>query len=689
MSVSQDNEMQNGHAVSMLPDNAVIDINRTSLINADYTKKIIGTTVILLCLFSGGPLTAVSVISVALALGAQFIDDLYDAASQLSFSVGNLVIPQIDAALKRMAIEKADAKMQAHFTECQIIMEQFDKWKKAGDKVDRENAAINLRYDYSRITGTYLPDLIGDFTEDTYRGIVLPQFVQSMSSYLMVILCYYHHGAALGIAPRRSFSTLKDQILVQFRSDLQKMTDIAITSYRRGLEKLLTVEQNYPRSWHDYNDYRNTVTRTGLDLLASLVFLDPEQYPQGCAPRCWNRHLFKLLDTSTDKFKSALIKDIKGMDERILHNEPVAHLIRVDMTGGRFMHATSPSRHRIDGLYRMHTHLLAIDGDGIEEYPFPPTGGESGGATVTNPLLKEHIFSEGKCDKVVGRYWNGTKTEIVNIPPVGNTLEHYTQCITELQFWNKNISSEVYSFTSPQSIQDKEATNEFSIEFQPLELELPSSKWPVIDRVEELADIKVIDERDANLIHYAFVMANHRTRALLTPAVKHAYAQRAAPVEQYHAIRALPQIHGEQLKIIPGPGFTGGDLVECKPQSSISFTMRKISDLDPWFNGGYRVRLWVVNDSLEEVPVIVSVKSFVLNRDGPQSAAGLRITVPPSRPDRNKLNYTDLMYIEFPLPKILLLVAWVDKIELTFRNQSRTGSIILDRIELQFYALMS
>ncbi|MFW5402773.1 delta endotoxin C-terminal domain-containing protein, partial [Yersinia sp. 1252 StPb PI] len=76
---------------------------------------------------------------------------------------------------------------------------------------------------------------------------------------------------------------------------------------------------------------------------------------------------------------------------------------------------------------------------------------------------------------------------------------------------------------------------------------------------------------------------------------------------QFHAIRAYFSINSDNLEIVPGPGFTGGDLVKVTPGKKVLFKLDR-DGYNKWFKGFYNVRVWFLRD-IGDADLSVNIRS--------------------------------------------------------------------------------
>ncbi|MDE9536889.1 hypothetical protein KKI91_19885 [Xenorhabdus bovienii] len=178
--------------------------------------------------------------------------------------------------------------------------------------------------------------------------------------------------------------------------------------------------------------------------------------------------------------------------------------------------------------------------------------------------------------------------------------------------------------------------------------------------------------------------------------------------QQYHAIRAYKSINDQNLTvqkeedkklyIVPGPGFTGGDLVKILPEGTISFILEKDNSRE-WLNGTYAVRVWYLkgkalpSSSSDEGEsnsnkISVSISFNNMQNNNPYNEEeGIDLG---SNVDENNIKYDELCSKTL-LNEIIIRDTDTDtdtdtkpSIYIEFTNKSEKNHIILDRIELVF-----
>src|SRR5450830_174658 len=619
---------------------------------------------------AGIVITAVAIISIFLPV--VFPDDTWEP---LVSRITELIHSLIDAAILKSAIAQANAALAANREQCLKISENLKEWAENGTHKSQ------LIAQYASLTADYASGL-NVFLRSDMRTALVSQYAISALMYLTTISAFYPHADALGLYTGR-FSSDKDALLIQLRGDIARFTDTALESYRLGLKEIIDRSKastgKAKPTWDDYNEYRNKMTISALDYVTLFAYLDPLHYPSGCSKKYVNRMLLTHLDTNRVANSAALYRSDILATERLLNVRlPVEALSVIRFLAAHFIPPETHPYFLIDGVFLAQCTAISIDGyQTAEPEPRTATGRLNLSDIPISSLREFSVELKTGCFLVMGNFWNGS----IRAPDEENWAgPRYVTAISNIAFFWEPLEDhddfkELYTSSSLSST-DPVALTFFnqSIPGNQHHLVPLSSSFSMFST--RLADFKIFVDSTTQTHTYLLKWWDSSTVQDLLPAMTHVVNPEKNPVEQFHAIKAAKSIAEHKLKIIESPGFTGGDLVEVKAGTGVSFMLHKIPER--WFAGEYAIRIWVIKPS-SDVNVIVKVTpppKFA------SSFADATIVASTPSPDLSNLKFNDLLPIT--LKGLLPLTYAMKSIELEFKNVSLGIDIILDRIELIF-----
>jgi len=614
-----------------------------------------------------GPIGGLAIAAVAIigTLMPVFYAD--DTWAPLTDKIIALVTPLIDQAILKNTLNKANAARKRNYELCENIADAFKKWEETGE---RREALIAY---YHTLTLTYLPDLTRDFLQEDLRSVLLPQYVNSALIYLPILSAYYTHADKLQL-PTRELTSPKQMVLDQFRSDVENLTDVAVTSYQQGLRAILERSDNSKGTWDEYNEYRNKMTISALDFVARFAYFDPVNYATRVAEKYFNRKLLNFFDTHDDS-KSAQIfrQNIRLIEDKFNKPTSVNLLKKINFYSGNFLAHTEYdySHHVIDGLNRAQCLLTSVDGN--EEETLLEMTGEQEHADfardITHRIIEIQPNSLFLCN---GYYWNDA-----SYTEWGNTRYPYARTIVNIKGHFKSPENKYNNFEIYFNKINATPTQMVSPFFMGIpDISGGSVTVTPTDFSEQITDFSVIFEPRVAHHSYLFGYRHQSISNDLLPRKNHVSAQNANPIEQFHAIKAATSIKKNKLTIIPGPGFTGGDLVKINGGTDIVFTLN--NNKGRWFAGNYKVRIWFIKPntspfiSVTIFPTGNSI-SFEVSAKIPAKKANETI-------DPNQLKFNDLA--SYTYASYVMITPEMSAVKLVLANTTPGGEIIVDRIEL-------
>jgi hypothetical protein len=647
---------------------------------ADTPSTLIVSSVIALAYLISAIFPPLNFITFLLAVGGTILLELLpdNSFSLLSKDIMVLIYPAINQELLMQKLADAESALNGMRIKFENVTDDFDVWKNTNDDQLKEIKADRLRLLYGDISHNTVGDIAIHFSSQYLAGATLSHMAFAATQYLTIMRTYYYHANDLKLAGRSTTPSIdrQDLVLQRLQRDMAVLIDMATKSYKDGLQRLITGASNVPRTWDDYNNYRNTATLTGLDLIALLPYLDPGIYNTGCDVRALNRRLLTLFDTydnpeqSKDERKNIL--NIEGAYNRAV---PVDQLIFIEFNSCEYRDKAHLTHHA--GLFRTRCRITSTDGvDDVRQEGWtgidPPAG-------VAISASSMDLRPSG-CFALYGQYWNRSTPMFRYVPGIMPVPIHI-YAITTLKNMNvlvergdRDYQRKLFAF-STLTLDTALPVSNFE---QSLRGKLNQSSPHLPSKFSErLSDFSTIYAKQRQ--QYSFLLAWHNKVALksLLPTADHARNREQNPVQQFHAVRAGSYIRNLHLRIIPGPGFTGGDLVELSAGSSLGF--RLINNSNRWFNGFYKVRLWYVRPVRG---VSVQVIAIPIDASSLPSVAGETIPGAAPVPDPTNLHFSELLPYTFP--GMLIITANVTGIWLFVYNSSLNTSIIIDRLELMY-----
>jgi hypothetical protein len=594
--------------------------------------------------------------------------------SDLSIDIMKLVYPAINQELLLQTLGDAEAKLKGFREKFDSMTQDFKIWETTNDAELKASKAQRLYLLYPSFSTNTVGDIIAAFSNSYLAGTTLFHMVIASTQYLTIMRTYYHHANDL-MLPVRTPHVLnrQEQVLAKLQEHMAKLIDMVTQSYKDGLKRLITGASNVPRSWDDYNNYRNTATLTALDLLTHIPYLDPEHYKTGCDVRALNRRLLTLFDTYDDpEWSKQERRQILYIDGIFNLAVPVDNLISIEFNSRSYL--DYPKYH--DGL--SHTRCTKKSTDGYNKVIHDEWTGKPLPSRA-NFIFQEIDLRPLGCYGLYGQYWN-RKDTILTIPTAPLFPDKYYAVTTLInitmlvdfdknppQYQKKNFNSLQVTHNSPLSDFEQSLPHDLRKSLPPL----PSNFS------ERLSDFSTMYVKEIQQYSYLLAWHHNTTFNSLLPAINHLPDPGKNSIQQFHAVRAGTYIRKEKLRVIHGPGFTGGDLVEIGAHHNLEF--RLINNLKRWFNGHYQARIWYIRPRQDITISVSCIPTGMIHSVTTEDVMGAALT-----PDPSNLGFSELL--QHTLTGTLLITSAMTDIRLRVSNHSSTTSIIIDRVELIHYS---
>lgn len=435
---------------------------------------------------------------------------------------------------------------------------------------------------------------------------------------------------------------------------IEKYTNHIIKTYRDGLRKARII------SWSNYNNYRNINTSSVLDGTTIFKTFSCKTYNINVTHLPLHRQLLTVQKTKyLDDYPYFFEEKIKGPS-----------LILKKLTLG-YLSVLYP--HVFYGINGCHYIAESIDGF---KFKYEKRHGILDSSTISSYYVKTNLFRIENLDifpvNYIDGYFVGNESYIYPI----TSSKWIPGAITELFFtYAKNYDYRILNGLINWNQPAKKYIN-FAID-TPYGNPHHFQRYPNVNIANSILNrFFVVSVNDTNIDEehhtYGFLWRHNSVREC--PAI----LVNKRLIYQYHAIRAAKSIIEDKLTIIPGPGFTGGDLVEFKPNQSIvvKISAKELNAHNVY--GVYKIRVFFVVRNNLNLTLSVLVSNVDMNAS---YSIGNVFHSGTHEANLDEINFSDVSYYCFKEPVLIRNKLDTSAIIIKLTNESLNDWIIIDRIE--------